>query len=211
MRGQTRFVLAVLTVCGTVRAEPEPLDGFFVDLALGMGYSSGSYSYEGMSNPFDQPSFPLRFDVGLSGAALALTIVPAYALAPSFALGLGLDATILPAMERHGPLGESNVEGALLASASAVAIIRPAPVGFEAQYFLGFQNASVFGSTNEIGSAENIYEHEPARGPRTALRFGYVFENGFGVATTGSFASLRGDHSTYTPLTVVVQGTLNTN
>jgi hypothetical protein len=164
-----------------------------------------------MSNPFDQPSFPLVFDVGLSGAALALTIVPAYALAPSFALGLGLDATILPAIERHGPLGESSVDGALCTSASAVAIIRPAPVGFEAQYFLGFANASVFGGTHDIGSNENIYRHEPARGPRTALRFGYVFENGMGVATTASFASLRGEHSTYTPLTIVVQGTVNTN
>jgi hypothetical protein len=72
------------------------------------------------------------------------------------------------------------------------------------------QRAALFGSTNDIGSPENVYEHESAIGPRAALRMGYAHTSGFGVSTTGSFAWLVGEHSVYRPLVFLVQGTLST-
>ena len=180
------------------------------DAALGLGWTAGSYEFEHESAPFDGSSPQrLRFEAGLDGPAVALTMTPAYAIDSRLSLGVVVDATVFPALEQHGRMGESSIGGALLYGGAAALIVRPEPVGFESVLSFGVQRASLYGSTNDIGSPENVYEHEPALGPRAALRSGYVWKSGFGVATTASFAWLSGEHSSYRPLVVLIQAGLS--
>ena len=191
-------------------AADRPRDAFSFDGAVGFGWTAGSYEFEHESAPFDgTPAQRLRFEAGLEGPVLALTAMPAYAIGAGLSLGVVVDAMMFPALEQQGQIGESNIGGALLLGGAAALVIRPARVGFEGALSLGLQRATLYGSTHDIASAENVYEHEPALGPRTALRCGYVFESGFGVATTASLAWLGGEHSSYRPLVVVFQAALS--
>jgi hypothetical protein len=201
------LVVPIRTVCAE---ESEP-GGLHLDATLGLGVTSGSYQYERNSAPYDgSPVQRLQFEAGLDGPAVALSVAPAFALSRELALGLALDTTIFPSLEQHGRIGESSIGGGLLVGAAAALKVRPRRFGFEASLACGVQRATLYGSTNDIASPENVYEHESAVGPRAALRMGYVHTSGFGVSTAGSYAWLEGEHSVYRPLVFLAEATLST-
>ena len=139
---------------------------------------------------------------------LHLSVTPAYEWS-GLAAGLGFDATYVSAV-----VEDYGIPGATLLSVSAVGMARSRESGVMAALDLGLCLALL----PEASYALLYAHHAPAEtfvGPRAGGRLGYVFANGFGIATSASYASLSHDHpysnadARYKPFTLGVDVTFS--
>jgi hypothetical protein len=178
--------------------------GFYFRAGGGPGYTSGSYNFSGLSA--EATPRELSFDIRLHGAVVGAHVAVGHSLIDGVALALEGGALVMPVFARHGPLGESTIDGGLLTELGGLVDIYP-DLDDAAHVHAGvaFARAAFFGGTNDIGSPENIVEHEAASGPMFKLGVGYELTDSFGLAIRVSFASLNGDHSQYAPLALLVE------
>lgn len=165
----------------------EPRRGFFLDAAAGAGLSLGShFGYEIVEDPSLGP-YPMGLVEDIGGPMLHASVTPAYEWS-GLGAGLGFDATYVNAV-----VEDSGTPGATLLSVSAVGMARSRETGVMAALEFGLCLALL----PELTYATPYAHHAPGQtlaGPRAGGRLGYVFANGFGIATSASYASLSHDH-----------------
>lgn len=204
------LVVVSLLVASPAAAADGDESGLFVDGNVGVGFSSARYRYEGMTlGGFGAPVRPLTLETTVSSIAVSVGATPAFAFSRVWALGVGFDALVLPAVGRTTGLGASTISSVATVSASLVGLVRPTRT-FEVSVAGGWSSASAGGDTEDIGAADNVFTFEHLAGPRGALRAGWVTTSGFGVGASATFASLTGTHTTYRPVTLAVLATFAT-
>jgi hypothetical protein len=180
--------------------------GFYLRAGGGLGYSLGSYEFTGMSAPGFVPVRELHWDVDLRGAALAAHAAAGWGIVPGVALALEGGAFVMPAFGRHGPLGETTIDGALLVHAGPLVDVYPwldSPV--HAQVGVALARAMFVSSTNDIGSAENIVDVVPLTGFLIQGGIGYELVGSVDLALRASYASLSGADSGYAATIAAVE------
>jgi hypothetical protein len=145
------------------------------------------------------PSHQFARSEDIAGPAAGITITPGYGWS-TLAVGVGLDATYVASLGAE----QFYTPGALLYSASAVGILRPAKPGLVGSLMLGVAGTRL-GDVSSPGFAD--IRQEGMLGPRFGGRLGYEWSNGFGFATTISYARLANDEGEYQPLTLCAQAT----
>jgi hypothetical protein len=107
---------------------------------------------------------------------------------------------------------DDNGSGAVQVSASAVLFWRFDKSGFYGNVAFGkaWGGETTCDTVTDFADASSSGEcSDDMSGPRFAMGLGYMWPNGVGFRTTGSYASLSDGDAWYRPLTMVVQGTLS--
>ena len=174
------LAVVVIVVTRSARAGEPEMPRWSIEGTVGGGYSAIKYGGVG------------------SSPVWALGVVPAYAISLQFALGLGVDVTFLPNIARAWDLEDGRS-----LSVSAVAILRS--IGrFETAVALGVQTAG-FSRSEPAGGAGSASAEPLAVGPRIAVRTGYVWPTGFGLALEPSAAILSYDEEPVVPIVLVAE------
>jgi hypothetical protein len=176
------------------QAQPDAPSGLWALGAIGPSYVAGEYEWVGQANPGYGVSGELTLTGDVGGPGGTLLGAVGYR-SDWFGVGLGADATMASAGSAQ--LGETTLEFLLAASLSVVGVVRT-PGGVFGALWLGGARHTFTGSTNDIGTAENIVDFEPLYGPSFAIGGGY-FWDGIGVFARVSHARLSGDHSSFNP------------
>lgn len=193
------FVLACVAV--DVPARAELLVSFFLDGALGAGLTSGIHSVPsidyGGSRYSDRRS--------LAGPVVDVTVTPGIG-GKNFGLGVAFDGMLMQSFWK-----DSNASSVAMASASAVLLWRVDESGFYGSVAFGRTaggETTCDSVTQDAGALSNPCD-DGMSGPRFAMGVGYMWPNGVGFRTTGSYSYLSQGDEYYRPLTMVVQGTLS--
>jgi hypothetical protein len=182
--------------------------GFFLDASVGAGLSLGTHFGYAIIEDSSLGPFPMDLVEDIGGPMLHLTITPAYEWS-ELAAGLGFDATYV-----KGLVEDYGTPHATLLSLSAVGMARPRETGVMAALGFGLCVALL----PELSYSVPFLLQAPSQtllGPRAGGRLGYVFSNGFGIATSASYASLSHDHpyssadARYKPFTLGVDVTFS--
>jgi hypothetical protein len=180
--------------------------GLYTRGAVGVGYATGSYRYDTLSSPAFPPVQPLHFDVTLHGPFVDGSFALGHSLTGGVALALEASAGILGFPNRHGPLGSTNIDGALITRVGLLADVYPERRG--RSHVVGgvaLARAGYWGGRNHDSAFNNVVYIEPALGPEFHLSPAFQLGDRFGLGIRFSYARLTSDHSTYEPLGVVLQ------
>ncbi len=199
--GSVGVVVALLGATHVAEgANPEPGE-LWIGAEAYAGYTSGTFRFEGPVNPGYGQTGALVFTPRVSGGVVGLSVFVGIALADRLAIG----AITHPSLffgSTHGDLGASAVNGGAQGGLELAAQYWIHPE-WHTRLSFGVASASFFGSTNDIGSADNIVEFEPMTGPIGHLLLGWKPRT-IGAFMRGGFAYLEADQSRYTPFDVVV-------
>ena len=122
------------------------------------------------------------------------------------ALALEGGLVVLPVFAKHGPLGETSVSAAVVTELGPLVDIYPwLDDPSHLTFGVAWARASFMGSTQDIGSFDNIVELEAVSGLLIQGGAGYDLTDSFGLTVRGKFAFLSGEHSKYRPGGVLVE------
>lgn len=186
----------VLSANGAAYAAP------YVEGRVGAGVASGHYEFErgytteeGYAAVAHDEGGPLgiAFDLGASGGI---------AFNERWAVGVGARVQLAHYLEEIRPR-HSSVTSHLLAGIGPVLAFRPTPT-FELALAPEWVFLSFAGSTNDIGSSDNVFELDAMNGPGCGLSLGQRWKSGFGLSLHLNVAALSSEHQTYFPVTTVL-------
>ena len=200
-----RFCVAlsfVLLADRTAHAKP------YIEGRLGGGVTSGHYEFEKAYPTQDGVSAIAHDEGGPLGLAIGLGASGGFAFDERWAVGLGARIEIAPYLEEIRPR-HSSVTTHLLVGVGPAFAFRPTPtleLALNPEWvFLRFA-----GSTNDIGSPDNVFEFESMSGPGLGISLGHRWKSGFGLSLGLNVAALSSEHQTYFPLTTVLATSFST-
>lgn len=198
------FIVAVACIAlwsGSSIAEPR--SGPTLHLLGGPGYSTGSYVFQGNSLPgYGVPVRLLTFETTLAAPTLSASIQPGWFVTPNFKLALEMGVQAL-AGGSSDSLAGTKISAVFGWQALALVdyYVSEGP-GFHVQGGGGFARANPMGSTQDMGSYDNIVRPSWAGGAIGVVGIGYDFNSWFGLLARGATARLSNDDSHYYPVTV---------
>lgn len=202
-RAPVAFTLALLAcVPVTKPARAQLLLNFFLEGTAGVGVTSGIHQFP-TTDYFGRRYFDRQ---SVAGPVVDLSISPGVG-GENFGLGVSFDGMLMQSFWKT-----SNGSTALQASASAVLFWRMDKSGFYGNVAFGkaWGGETTCDSVADFNGAGSSDEcSDDMSGPRFAMGLGYMWPNGLGVRTTGSYAYLSEGDASYRPLTMIVQGTLS--
>lgn len=181
---------------GTAHAEP------YVEGRLGAGVASGHYDFEQGYTTEEGFSAIAHDEGGPLGIAFELGASGGFAFDERWAVGVGARIQLAHYLEEIRPR-HSSVTSHLLAGIGPVFAWRPSPT-FELALAPEWVFLSFAGSTNDIGSADNIFEFDGMSGPGCGFSLGQRWRSGFGLGLQLNVAALSSDHQTYFPMTTLL-------
>jgi hypothetical protein len=171
--------------------------GLWVEGSVGLRRSSGTFSYTDEANPGYGVSGPITLETDLIGNGVAIGGRLGFAGSRYWAVGAGPSVSLLGFGDNH--FGASNHELGLFGTLAIDARFRPLGDGFVLGPSLGWTRASFATSTNDIGSADNIYEAEALNGPELRVVGGWT-HGLLGVSLELGYQHLSSEHGKYRPV-----------
>ncbi|MBE7481874.1 MAG: hypothetical protein HS104_18080 [Polyangiaceae bacterium] len=164
-------------------------------------YVAGTYSFTDEVNPGYGQTGTLELEAPIDAMGLELGGVLGYADSKYFAVGAGPSVLVAGT---NAELGESSFSLTSVAALSLEAAIRPLGDGLFLRPSVGLaRSRPLASSTNDIGSAENIFEVETVTGPIVGLGAGWA-AGLFGVSVKVSYAHLEAERTKFRPLMICV-------
>lgn len=213
------IVVARGAIAHAAEAGADGDSGFVFSGSLGIGYGSGAYGLASEQVTSAGERRDLAWRARLGGIAYRASAFGGYAMTRRFALGLGLDANIVPGLdaplrpvEPQSGSFSTTIRGAMMASASLVAAFRPEIQGLQARLGVGWATAGFIYEMSGPAfdafpsASTELVDLEAVAGPIASLSFGYS-PRWLGVALVASAASLTSERSSYRPLTCTLEAT----
>lgn len=162
-------------------------------------YVAGTYSFTDEVNPGYGQAGTLKLEAPID--AMGLELGGSYADSKYFAIGAGPSVLVAGT---NAELGESSFSLTSVAALSLEAAIRPLVDGLFLRPSVGLaRSRPLTASTNDIGSAENIFEVETVTGPIVGLAAGWA-AGLLGVSVKVSYAHLEAERTKFRPLMIGV-------
>lgn len=175
-------------------------EGAWAEGVLRPGYMFGTHRYSDQVNPGFGQAGVLELEAPISGFALEFAGAVGYAASKHFAVGGGPSLTLFGA---DAAIGASYLDGGYVGVLSMEAGWRPFGDELLLRFGAGLARATFFGSTNSIGSANNIFQFEPLHGTRFAAGAGWT-HGIIAFSINVAHARLTADHSSFNPFVVGV-------
>jgi hypothetical protein len=141
-----------------------------------------------------------------SGPAFSISGAPLYSRSGKIAWGPAFDILVLPNI-RGAETQVSRITGGGLTSISMMGVFRRNPTGFEVAASLGLVTGLFAGSSNSIeitgGVRDSPISWKAPVGPRAALRMGWIWSSGVGLAISSSIGVVGDSHVGVVPITVL--------
>jgi len=189
-----------------LEARPGPdRSGLYFRARAGVGYTSGRYEFTGLSATGFPPEHELTLATTLHGPEVGVHVAGGFGVLRGVALALEGGLIAFPVFAKNR-VGQTSISGGFLAELGPLVDVYPwLDEASHLELGVTYARASFFGSTNDLGSADNIVELEPVSGVMIRGGAGYDFSASFGLTVRGSFGFFSGEHSEYKPGAVLVE------
>lgn len=176
--------------------------GLWVEGTVGLRRTIGKHSYTDELNPGFGVSGPITLETDLNGTGVALGGRFGYAGSRYWAIGAGPSVGLM-GFGSTKMLGASQIDMAVASGVVLDLRIRPLGDGLFVGPSVGWTRMRFTGSTNDIGSADNVYEFETLTGPEVGVVAGWT-DGLLGVSAEVGYQHLSSEHGEWHPIFVGV-------
>ncbi len=189
------YALAFVLLAPTIASA----QGLWAEAGLGVSHVSGTYTFEDEVNPGYGASGKLQLEAPIDAIGVELGGVLGYAHSKYLAVGVGPRLLVAGT---DAELGESSFSLTSITALSLEGSLRPLGDGLFFRPSVGYaQSRPLAGSTNDVGSADNIFEAETVRGPIVGLGAGWA-TGSLVLSAKVSYARLEADRTRFNPLII---------